>query len=141
MKIANLVALKEQPDVLYSNGVTSELPRWSSREDQREHFRARLEAVALAEMSIEELQAYFGRHGVEAVKTWNRSHSVFGRLLNLLTVSRPGYAKVSGRVLRQAYDLFGAQLDEGFTTSAELYLRADIVCDIATLIQSEGADR
>ncbi|WP_424939891.1 hypothetical protein [Aliiroseovarius sp. S253] len=141
MEISNLVALQQQPDVLYLNGVPSELPRWASIEDRKEHVRARVDATALAGMTAEELHVYFARHRVDATQSWNRQQSMLGRVLNRLTVSRPGYAKVSGRVLRQLYDALGVQADEVFTASAELYLRADIVGEIATLIKPKGADR
>lgn len=141
MEISNLVALQQEPDVLYLNGVPCDLPRWASIEDRNEHIRARVEATALAGMTADELYIYFVRHGADATQSWNRQQSLFGRFLNRLIVPRPGYARISGRVLRQFYEVLGEQENEAFTASAELFLRADIVAEIATLIQPKGADR
>ncbi|WP_298906271.1 hypothetical protein [uncultured Aliiroseovarius sp.] len=141
MEISNLVALQQQPDVLYLNGVPCELPRWASIEDRKDHVRACVNALTFAEMTAEELHIYFTRHSINAALTWNRQQSLIGRVLNRLTVPRPGYAKINGRVLWQVYEELGAQAGEAFAASAELYLRADIVAKIATLIQPKGADQ
>ncbi|WP_282064834.1 hypothetical protein [Aliiroseovarius marinus] len=141
MEISNLVALQRQPDIFYLNGVPSELPRWASIDDRKDHFRARVDATTLIGMSAEELHVYFTRHSVNAALSWKRQQSLVGRVLNRLTVPRPGYAKISGRVLRQVYYVMGVDAGEAFTASAELYLRADIVAEIATLIQPKGANR
>ena len=140
MPLFNLVELQKLPEILSEGGVPSDLPRWASLEERRDHRRARVEATAFAGMSTSELSLHFRRLGSEARDSWNRAQSTIGRIVNLLITPKPGYAKIHGGVLIQVLQSTGISTNNEITPSKEFYVRADIALAIAEHFLSGGPD-
>ncbi|MDF1668856.1 MAG: hypothetical protein P1U83_04515 [Roseovarius sp.] len=107
--IQALTELQGSPVLIDPDGIVvlDDLSTWATPAERGVHRRARINAIAFAGMSPEELHLFFAHTSQAVVKSWNAKQSFFGKIQNMVTTRNPGYVEVPGRILSQCLKVLG----------------------------------
>lgn len=127
--LSNLSLLRSRPVVMLRDAPLQDhvLEGESDPAPSAQTGFSRIDHIALADMTLDDLHQFFHRAAGDAVASWNRSQGWLGRLLISLTSVHPGYAEVPGRVLKVARAAEERGWPKAMPLSWTYYLRGDEV--------------